>query len=43
MKNFLSGAILFATLTALVYATNDVWPKVEYERWVGATRMDTDP
>ena len=43
MTNFLSGAILFATLTALVYATDDVWPKVAYQRWVGATRMDTDP
>ena len=43
MKNFLSGAILFATLSALVYATNDVWPSLDYQRWAGVTRMDTTP
>ena len=41
--HLISGAIMFLTLTALLYATNDVWTKSEYDRFESTqpTAMET--
>jgi len=39
--NYFAGAVLIATFSALLYATEDVWPVVDFKRWVGSTAMDT--
>ena len=40
----ISGALLFVTLSALVYATRDIWPQVEYDRYIASqpTAMEED-
>jgi hypothetical protein len=44
MKYLISAAILFLTINALLYATSEVWPKVEYDRYESSliTSMETD-
>mgnify|MGYP003710969071 CR=1 FL=1 len=44
MQYFISAGILFLTINALLYATNEVWPKAEYDRVEASliTRMQTD-
>ena len=41
--HLISGAIMFLTLTALLYATNDVWSKSEFDRFESTqtTAMET--
>ena len=39
-----SGFILYITIVSVLYATNEVWPKAEYDRVEASliTRMQTD-